>query len=106
MLNNSISRYIIKSYVSLHPSPHIVEYLNIKKWDTADKSAVALSQLSKQCHAAAAEQDTRKISALEAEIDVSAAKLWGITDAELRAIQEALAEGGNTGRTAGEDDDE
>jgi len=96
MLNNSITRFIIKSYVSLHPSPHIVDYLNVKKWDSDDKAAVVLSQLSKQCHAAAADEDGKRIAALEAEIDKAAAKLWGITEDELKAIQEALAETGKS----------
>ena len=40
MLNSSISRYVIKSYVAMHPSPHILEYLNIQKWDKQNVTAV------------------------------------------------------------------
>ena len=106
MLNNSITRFIIKSYVSLHPSPHIVDYLNVKKWDSNDKAAVVLSQLSKQCHTASAEEDGKRIAALEAEIDKAAAKLWGIKEGELKAIQNALAETGASMRAAAQDEEE
>jgi hypothetical protein len=106
MLNNSIARFIIKSYVSLHPSPHVVDYLNVKKWDNSDTEALTVSQLSQRCHAAAAEQDRKTIAALEAQIDKTAAKLWGITEDELKAIQEALAETGKSKRAAKDDDSE
>lgn len=106
MLNNSITRFIIKSYVSLHPSPHIVDYINVKKWDSSDRTAVILSQLSKQCHTAAAGQDRKKIAALEAEIDKAAAKLWGIKDDELKAIQESLSETGKSKRATKEDEED
>jgi len=36
--------------------------------------------------------DTDTVVALEAEIDRDAARLWGITDDELKAIQDALRE--------------
>ncbi len=39
-----------------------------------------------------AASDTDALRQAEAEIDELAAQLWGITPAELRAIQEALAE--------------
>jgi hypothetical protein len=47
-----------------------------------------------------------QIESLEAEIDKAAAKLWDITDNELKAIQEALAESGRGKRKAANDDDE
>ena len=95
MLNSSISRYIIKSYVSLHPSPHILEYLNIRKWNPKQKHANRLAKLSRECHVAAGKRETvDRIADCEAEIDELTASLWGITSSELGGIQEALAETG------------
>ena len=48
--------------------------------------------LAEKCHKAATEEDSDTVAELEAEIDLAAAKVWGITDDELRAIQDALAE--------------
>ncbi len=45
-------------------------------------------------------------NALGDQVDKAAAKLWGITDGELKAIQEALAETGKSKRAAKEDDEE
>ena len=36
--------------------------------------------------------DTDTVATLEAEIDEAVARLWGITDDELKAIQDALRE--------------
>jgi len=41
---------------------------------------------------AATQGDTDTVAALEAEIDRVAARLWGITADELKAIQDALRE--------------
>jgi hypothetical protein len=46
------------------------------------------------------------VSALETEVDKAAAKLWGITDHELKAIQLALGETGKTRHALGEDEKE
>ena len=51
-----------------------------------------LAELSRQCHAAAKKNNKDKITELEAEIDEVAARIWGITNAELKAIQKALAD--------------
>ncbi len=46
----------------------------------------------------------RAVSALEAEIDKAAAKLWEITDDELKAIQGALAAAKRPGRGKAKDE--
>jgi hypothetical protein len=51
-----------------------------------------LSDLSKECHAAAAHGDTSSLVSLVAEIDLAAAKLWGITNSELKDAQDSLRE--------------
>lgn len=72
-------------------SPHILLHISIPKFQPNDPLHRSLSDLSKLCHKAAAGHDDEAVSALEAQIDRLAAQLWGITDDELAAIQEALA---------------
>jgi hypothetical protein len=43
---------------------------------------------------------------LEAEVDKAAAKLWGITDAELKNIREAMAETRKSKRAVPEGDED
>ena len=51
-----------------------------------------LAVLSEQAHEAAKIGDELRLREIEAEIDLWAAKLWGLSDEELREIQESLAE--------------
>jgi len=73
-------------------SPHVMQSLSIPLFNSSIDTHLSLSSLAKECHAAASKGDTDAVAALEAEIDHVAAKIWGITDAELKAIQKALAE--------------
>lgn len=72
-------------------SPEVVKSINLPPYDPKRAVHNTLASLSGAC--ASACQDRAKeseISGLEAEIDEVAAKIWGITDAELKAIQKAL----------------
>jgi hypothetical protein len=46
--------------------------------------------LSEQAHEAAQKGDQKRLRQIEAAIDQQAAPLWGLTDAELRQIQQSL----------------
>jgi ubiquinone biosynthesis protein UbiJ len=48
-----------------------------------------LADCSRRAHELAAAGDD--VAAVEAEIDALAARLWGVTDAELGAVHESLA---------------
>jgi hypothetical protein len=54
----------------------------------------------------AREGDQGELAAIGQRLDKAAAKLWGITDDELKAIQEALAETGKSRRKAKEEDED
>jgi hypothetical protein len=106
MLNSSPAQSAASGYIVLHPSPHIMEHIGIESFDPKNPTHRRLADLSKACHAATIKGDMEQIESLEAEIDKAAAKLWDITDNELKAIQEALAESGRGKRKAANDDDE
>jgi hypothetical protein len=92
LLNSTPAQVAIASYIVLHPSPHIMQNIAIPEFEKREKYHSILVTLSRQCHKAAAEGNLERVAALEAEIDEAAAKIWGITKKELRAIQEALEE--------------
>jgi hypothetical protein len=99
-LNSAAASWIVRSYIAMHPSPNIMEYLPVRKFSQSDHEHQGLAKLSKRCHEAAAKGEDQVISATEAEIDEATAKLWGITDDELKAIQDALKEMERPGRLA------
>ncbi|MBU0509278.1 N-6 DNA methylase [bacterium] len=105
LLNSCPAQALLRGYIALHPSPHVLELLNIPRFDNDKSTSVSLSDLSRRCHSVAA-GDKVAVRKLEDEIDRLAAKLWGITDSELTAIQEALADLEGTGETEFEEEEQ
>jgi hypothetical protein len=72
--------------------PHILEHIRIPRFDRKNPVHLRLAELSKQAHEAAKVGDETRLREIEAEIDRQAAKLWGLSDDELREIQQSLRE--------------
>lgn len=92
LLNSSPADYIVRSYIAGHPSTNVLKYVAVPKFDEDTDVHSQLADCSQQAHAATAAGDTARVQEIEAEIDQLAKQLWGLTDAELREIQESLAE--------------
>jgi hypothetical protein len=92
VLNSSPARSIGLGYIALHPSPHVLTHIAAPKFNPNDTLHLRIANLSERCHDAKATGDEGTIAALESEIDKAATQLWGITDDELKAIQDALME--------------
>jgi hypothetical protein len=110
VINSAPCRLVIESYSSKSTgsfgSPHVLTNVAIPKFKRQDNIHITLGRLSEHCHDAVAKGNMKQIAAFEAEIDRAAAKLWDITDDELKAIQEALAEAGKSKKTAADDEEE
>ena len=94
VLNASPSVMLVWGYISLHPSPHVLEHIAIPRFDRSDTLHQSLSSLSQRAHQLAAKgKDVgNELLQVEEEIDRKAAELWGLTDEELKDIQAALRE--------------
>jgi hypothetical protein len=92
-LNSSVGQMVAVSYaVEIQMTPHILEHIRIPRFDPGNPVHGRLAELSKEAHAAAAKGDAQGLRAIEAEIDRVAAQVWGLSAAELRAVQESLSE--------------
>ncbi|MDP3184852.1 MAG: hypothetical protein Q8M58_06240, partial [Anaerolineales bacterium] len=97
-LNSNISNLVVRSHSSLFYSASILEYLAIPRYDPSNALHLRLAALSLQAHELAARPQTSEVlktsevSAIEAEIDLSAAELWGISAKELAEIRKSLEE--------------
>ncbi|MCS6908534.1 MAG: hypothetical protein RML93_11730, partial [Anaerolineales bacterium] len=74
--------------------PHILEHIRIPRYDSSNAVHRRLAQLSQAAHEACrgATDCAPLLREIEAEIDRQAAQLWGLSDGELREIQDSLAE--------------
>ncbi len=93
LLNCSACDLLVRSYViGTQISTHVLSNVAVSKFNKTNINHARLAELSRQCHAAADENKGDEIARLESEIDEVAAGTWGISDAELKAIQKALAD--------------
>lgn len=73
-------------------SMHILENIRIPRYDPKNPIHRLLAELSEKAHEAAQHCDDVTLRQIETEIDRQAALLWGLSDDELREIQESLRE--------------
>jgi len=96
ILNSNISNLVVRSHSSLFYSASILEYLAIPRYSPSTALHLHLAALSQQAHALAKTSEFSKnsevLAAIEAEIDLAAAELWGISAKELAEIRKSLEE--------------
>jgi hypothetical protein len=98
VLNSSPARFLVWSYaVTSQIGTHVVNYVKVPRFDRGDAIHSELSRLSQTAHKAGARGDLEALIGIEAAIDAQAQALWGLTDAQLRDIQESLADVRSTG---------
>jgi hypothetical protein len=100
LVNSSVARYRINSGLSSEAHAEVLSLLSLPAYCPENRAHRVLAGLSGECHLAASMDAMKKVAELEAEIDVVAAKLWGISGRDLRAAQEDLAKSQNEGRRA------
>lgn len=93
LLSSAGASLLIKRFgISTQISVSTIGRLHVPKFVPTNRDHDRLQRLARNCMHAAAHSNDGEIHKFQAEIDKAAAKLWGITDVELKAIQEALAE--------------
>ena len=98
ILNSSIINLTIASYsYELGGYTHILDYVKIPKFDSNNSLHQKLSQLSRKAHEIAKKiyeenrEDLKEdLEKIEEEIDRTVAKLYGITNEELKEIRKCL----------------
>ncbi len=106
LLNSSPAQSAASGYIVLHPSPHIMEHIAIPRFNPKETTHRRLCELSQASHLATANDDTNQLNGLEAEVDKAAAKLWNITDDELKTIRDAMAETRRSKRPVADEDED
>jgi SAM-dependent methyltransferase len=96
VLNCSPFNFAVQSYSmrggKSFGTPSILENVRVPKFNPKDKIHQDLSSFSQQAHASAAENNNIGVKEIEAQIDIAASQLWGLTKEELKEIQESLEE--------------
>ncbi|WP_160162881.1 MULTISPECIES: Eco57I restriction-modification methylase domain-containing protein [Halorubrum] len=90
ILNSSITELVLRGYTGTITglSPHILETINIPRYDPNNSSHVELAELSIEAHNTSSGSEINRI---EDQIDNVLADMWNITDEELEQIGESIA---------------
>ena len=93
LLNSSPVRLFYSCLAYKHTSVNFIQGLAIENYQPQrNNKHEMLSSLSQQCHTAKQKNRQGEVATLEAEINAIAARMWKITDTELKAIQKALSD--------------
>jgi hypothetical protein len=89
LLSSAPAQLVVKGYVTLHPSPHVLEHVAIQKYDPAIELHRRLADLGGAAHGLAVREDgdPSELRQVEDGIDRCAAALWGIGDNGLTSIR-------------------
>jgi len=94
ILNSSVADLILRSIAGGTKSfgtPKIVEEtIKIPKFDNKNEIHIQLAALSKKAHILASENNADELSKIEEEIDKTVARLYGLTDEEVKEIKNSL----------------
>lgn len=92
VLASSIVRMLVKGYtLETSISTHLMKFVRIPPFRREESSHRALATVAAQLH-----RGSETGAALQDEIDHLAAELWGLSERELRAVQEELGSAGPT----------
>ena len=96
VVNSTPFNFIVQSYSQKggksFGTPSILENVRVPRYEINNEVHQKLSAFSQQAHAAAIAGDAAQVQVIEGEINLLAAQLWGLTDEELKEIQESLEE--------------
>ncbi len=109
LLNSSICSVAVQAYASAgrgFGGTHVFKRVKFPLYKAGTAVHDKLAQMAESCHKLASKGNMQEVYALEAEIDKAAAKLWGITNDELKAIREALADTSKSERAVKDDEEE
>jgi len=96
VVNSAMASYAAQTYSQTggksFGTPHILQNIRVPRFDPKDEVHVKLAQMSEQAHEATAKGDIERVAKIEEQVDLLAAKLWGLSDKELKEIKLALEE--------------
>jgi hypothetical protein len=96
LMNSKIVNFCLKAYSMIggksFGDPHVLDNINIPKYDSSNKLHRELAELSQQAHQASAEDKHEQVAEIEEQIDKLAARLWSLSDEEVNEITLSLQE--------------
>lgn len=90
LLNSSPAEVVISAYsISTSTSTHVMDHVAIPKFEKSNPIHLELSEVSQKAHQAARQGLRQTVDDCERRIDGLAAKIWHLSDKELKVVRDA-----------------
>lgn len=92
-LNSVPARLVIRGYIVLHPSPHVLEQVRLVQFDRKNNLHVRLASLGREAHDVAMNDEPKsaeKLRGIEQNVDELSSQLWGLSLHELEQMRSAI----------------
>jgi SAM-dependent methyltransferase len=91
MLNSDPSNLAAASYaINIQFDTHLLENISIPRFNSKQATHIQICEFSKMAQAAAQKNEEKKITDLENKIGEKGARIWGLTNEELKEIKLSL----------------
>ncbi len=93
LLNSAPAQLVVTGYITLHPSPHILEHVAIPKFDETNKLHNDLAALGEQARQITSREKVKSdLPTVQNQIDELGAALWKLTKDQLANVRRALSQ--------------
>ena len=106
LMNSSPCHLIVKGYVAMHPSPHIMKYLKIPRFDENNEVHRKIAERSREIHELNYNDTNNSVEYKYLYIDPLAGRIWDISSQELEEIRWNLSDLQSRGQTLQEEGEE
>jgi hypothetical protein len=107
-LNSAVAQLIVVGSIVLHPDTHVLRRVRVPKFDRKKPAHLEIAAASRQCHAAAETGERERLAKVEANLDLIAGRMWGLSPTAVEEVAACLGEmcgeswrGGHRRRRAG-----
>lgn len=90
LLNSVPANFVVRSYITLHPSPAILKNIRIERFDRRNKSHNSLASNSRSLHEATSNSNADRVEALEERNLELVAQYWGLRSSEASDMKLSL----------------
>ena len=90
ILNSIPANLLVRGYIALHPSPHVLENVRVERFDAQNALHKLIADVGRAAHSAQALNHVRERTRIEEQLNEAVADLYEIDSNELARCREGL----------------
>ena len=90
VINSAPVELLVRGYIALHPSPHVLETVRVPRFDPKNVTHIAVAKHSTDAHKATSKGDEVAVARIEKALGQCVSKIFGLTAGELLTCTDSL----------------